>query len=384
MTARPPRAQSRSEGAGKRARTRSDRDRSERVDRRRAASAVPSERFESIGDEDVLEVSDLGTPGALVAPGAPDRLRMLVLEAAPHLAAAQSAIVAAGHAVAIGAAGREGIPKLRLAIAQADAMLVGMPGGEPLIEAALACGPQRPIVITAWTADALEATRRAAAAGSDLATVRPHDPERLAPILFAAVRLAEQQRRWASAGAAVPAGSAAVPDEVDELAGLELDLDADPDPGGLLSAERFAEVAERELTRARRYGYPVAVAVFLLDTAAPPPAALRGILRARAGNALVHALRDIDLATELDHERFLVMMPCTERAAAGAVARRIISAVAAGDPVSAGGQSFPPRVIGAVSGAPSGGAPDLPRLVQDATQLLEQAQASGASLAVEA
>ena len=345
MTARPPRAQSRSEGAGKRARTRGERDRGDRADHRRATSAVPSERLESVGDEDVIEVADLVAPEAPGVPVAPAQLRMLVLESAPHLAAAQSAIVAAGHAVAIGAAGREGIPKLRFAIAQADAMLVGMPGGEPLIEAALACGRRRPIVITAWTADALEATRRAAAAGSDLATVRPHDPERLAPILLAAARLAEQQRQWEIAGPAAPAGLDA---------GVELDLDADPDPGGLLSAERFAEIAERELARARRYGYPVAVAVFLLDTAAPPPAALRGILRARAGNAMVHALRDIDLATELDQERFLVMMPCTERAAAGALARRIISAVAAGDPVSAGGQSFPPRVIGAVSGAPAG------------------------------
>jgi PleD family two-component response regulator len=114
----------------------------------------------------------------------------------------------------------------------------------------------------------------------------------------------------------------------------------------------------------------------------PPPPGLRGILRARAGNALVHALRAADLATELDHDRFLVVMPHTERAAGAEHARRIISAVAAGDPVTAVGRTFPPRVIGAVVGA-AGAELDLPRMVQDATQLLEQALVTGASLAVE-
>jgi hypothetical protein len=75
-------------------------------------------------------------------------------------------------------------------------------------------------------------------------------------------------------------------------------------------------------------------------------------------------------------------MPHTDRALGAEVARRIIGAVAAGDPVVAAGRAFPPRVIGAVAGA-SGEALDLPRLVQDATQLLEQAQMTGAQLAVE-
>jgi hypothetical protein len=40
-------------------------------------------------------------------------------------------------------------------------------------------------------------------------------------------------------------------------------------------------------------------------------------------------------------------------------------------------------VIGAVTAASAGEELDLPRLVRDATQLLEQAQVTGASLAVE-
>jgi PleD family two-component response regulator len=166
---------------------------------------------------------------------------------------------------------------------------------------------------------------------------------------------------------------------------VDIDLDDEPDrePAGLLAAETFAQAALAELERARRSGHPLAVAMFKVDVPPPPPPpGLRGILRARAGNALVHALRHTDLATELDHDRFLVVMPETERTAGAEHARRIISAVAAGDPVTAAGRTFPPRVVGAVVGA-AGAELDLPRLVQDATQLLDQAQVTGASLAVE-
>ncbi|HEX3758991.1 MAG TPA: hypothetical protein VHW23_09810 [Kofleriaceae bacterium] len=429
---------------------------------RRSPSAVPTDRYQRIDDDDVLEVADLpeGEP-------ATPRLRLLVLEAAPHLAAAQGAIVAAGHTVVIGAAGRDGVDKLRFAVGEVDAMLVGMPGGEPLLELAAGLGGRRPVVIAAWTASALEAARRSTAAGADLATVRPHDVERLAPILLAATRLVEHRRPAPAAPPADPApapiavppaarvtvdldaqvdgsdvevvgsdvevvggdvevvggdapidgsdvevvggdapidgGDAPVDGSDVEVVGgdvevvggdvdggvdvdMDLDLDGDPDrePAGLLAAEAFAQAAQRELERARRFGHPLAVAMFMVDVAPPPPPpGLRGILRARAGNALVHALRDNDIATELDNDRFLVVMPYTERTAAAEHARRIVSAVSAGDPVTAVGRTFPPRVIGAVVGAPGGPELDLPRLVQDATQLLEQAQVTGASLAVE-
>jgi hypothetical protein len=390
MTARPPRASTKSDGktergAGKpkRARTRGA-TQSERDDGP-APSVLSTDRYERIGDDDVLEVQEL--------PAAPDpavaaRLRMLVLETAPHLATAQAAIVGAGHAVAIAATGRDGIDKLRFAVGDVDAVLVGMPGGEPLIEAALALGARRPVVIAAWTSSALEATRRAPAAGADLATVRPHHVERLAPLLLAASRLVEH-RRLIGEPAALPPAPAAPGDPVDAVDPVEVDLDfeddgeADGEGGGLLPAELFAQAAQRQLERTRRDGQALAIALFALDVPAPPPPpALRGIVRARAGNALVHALRAGDLATELDQDRFLVVMPDSDRAAGAEHARRIISAVAAGDPVTAIGRTFPPRVIGAVT-AGAGDELDLPRLVRDATQLLEQAQVTGASLAVE-
>jgi hypothetical protein len=364
MTARPPRASTKGDRRSKpRAQTQGDR-------QVRAASIVQTDRFERVDDAEVVEETEL--PAVL-------QLRVLVYEGGPHLAAAQGAIAAAGHLLVAGAAGRDAVDRLRPAMAGADAVLLGLPGGEPLIDAAFALGAQRPVVIAASTAGALEATRRAAAAGADLVAVRPHDVERLAPILFAAARLVEHRRQLVAAPAAVSAVSAldgALDGALDEL--------SDPEPGGLQSAAVFQQALALELERARRYAYPLCVAVFAVDIPPPPPPpGVRGILRARAGNALVHAIRDIDVATELDQDRFLVLLPHTDRLAGAELARRIISAVAAGDPVTAGGRTFAPRVIGAVAEARPDDPQALSQLVQDATALLEQAQATGASLAVE-
>ena len=124
MTARPPRASTRSEGRAegrtdgrtdakpgakpdaksdakpvRRAKTRGATHAEREDTARRSPSVVPTDRYQRIDDDDVLEVADLPEP----EPGSAPRLRMLVLEAAPHLAAAQGAIAASGHTVVIGA-----------------------------------------------------------------------------------------------------------------------------------------------------------------------------------------------------------------------------------------------------------------------------------------
>jgi hypothetical protein len=122
---------------------------------------------------------------------------------------------------------------------------------------------------------------------------------------------------------------------------------------------------------------------------------VRGILRARAGNALIHAIRDIDLATALppdlsraydsaptSDERFLVLLPYTDLAGAVMLARRVLAAVAEGDPVVAGGRAFAPRFVGSVASAAPGQPLSFSRLMKDATRALEQARRDGAELAV--
>jgi len=73
----------------------------------------------------------------------------------------------------------------------------------------------------------------------------------------------------------------------------------------------------------------------------------------------------------------------SERAKERQRAHRIIGVVAAADPVVAAGRTFAPNVIGAVADARPGEPPSFDALLHHATQLLEQAAVTGASLAVE-
>lgn len=379
---KPPRASTKGDTSPRRTKprgaTQSEKDRRARAQAARSASVVPTDQFVRITDEDVVEVADLAAGQVAAVPArAAASLRVVILEAAAHLATAQAAVDLSGHTVAAAASGTAGIDKMRPQLAGADAVIVALPGGEPLIEAALALGSDRPVVIAAVTTGAVEAVRRASAAGADLAVARPHDVERVAPVLLGAARLREHRRL----SAALAVGTGVVDDALSVLDDLD---DDDAASNGLQSLEAFATAVDRELARATRFGYPLSLAMFGLDVPPPPPPSfLRGLLRARTGNAVVHAVRDVDLVTELEHDRFLVLMPYTDRIAAAEVARRVISAVASADPVTAAGRTFPPRVTGAVAGARAGEAMSFATLLGDVTQLLEQASVTGASLAVE-
>ncbi len=301
-------------------------------------------------------------------------LQVAIYEESAHLPSAQGAAVAAGHVVRVGAGGKAGIARVlhELRGGELDVIIAALPGGEPIIQAALALEPRRPIVIASVAGSSVSAVARAHAAGADLAVSRPHDVERLAPVLFAASRLHLEKRVALAARGA------------EQVLRARLDELSDPEPRGLLPFELFQRVLELEIKRAKRFEYPLSVALFAVDIAPPPPPpGIRGILRARAGNALIHAVRDIDIATQLDHERFLVLLPYTDLKGAAGLGRRIISGVAAGDPVIAAGRTFPPRVVGAVAGALPGQSLSFAKLMKDATRALEQARRDGAELAVQ-
>ncbi|HSD90417.1 MAG TPA: diguanylate cyclase, partial [Kofleriaceae bacterium] len=301
-------------------------------------------------------------------------LRFAIYEDPAHLASAQGAITAAGHIVVVGAAGRDGAKRMLDAIraGSVDVVLVGLPGGEAMIDAAIAHEPHRPTVIAACSGSAIEAVARANAAGADLATTRPYDYGTLAPVTFAAARLDAERRIAATARGA------------EQVLRQRLEDLAEAEPGGLLPFEMFQRVLELEIKRAKRFEYPLSVALFAVDIPPPPPpAGIRGILRARAGNALINTIRDIDMATQLDHERFLVLLPYTDLTGSATVGRRVIASVAAGDPVISAGRTFPPRLVGAVAGMRKGEAVSFARLMKNATRALEQARRDGAELAVQ-
>ncbi|HTR50473.1 MAG TPA: diguanylate cyclase [Kofleriaceae bacterium] len=336
---------------------------SARAPARRPPSAPPAEEG-LVVDETVL-------------PEVP-ALRFAVFEDTAHVTTAQHAIASVGHTIAIAETGADGSQRVIDAIRRGaiDAVLVGLPSSPgpatAIVDAALALEPRRPVVIAAAAGDAATATKRAIAAGADLVTMRPHDVGRIAPIALAAARLQLERAAVMSAR-----GS-------EQVLRARLDEIADGDPRGLQPMEVFQRVLELEIRRARRYEYPLSVALFAVEIAPPPPPpGIRGILRARAGNALIHTIRDIDLATQLDHERFLVLLPYTDLAGAAGLGRRVISAVGALEPVVSAGRSFPPRVVGAVAGGSPGAAQSFAKLMKDATRALEQARRDGAELAVQ-
>jgi hypothetical protein len=325
--------------------------------------------------------------GAGLPPMVP--LRVAVWESHGHLASARDAVTAAGHVVAGSGAGTEGVKAIQAVLREGelDALIVALPpvapgasmlGGAPgdaagaLIDAALALEPRRPVIIAAVAGGLALGARRAAAAGADLVIARPHDVDKLAPVLLAAQRLGAQRKDLAAARGSEAALRA------------RLEQVAHTSAGGLEPFELFQRALELEIKRARRYAYPLAVALFAVDIAPPPPpTGIRGILRARIGTALLRAIRDIDLATQLDHERFLVLLPYTDLSGAATVGKRVLEAVAAGDAVTAGGRTFPLAVVGAVAGASPGQPLSFSRLMRDATRALEQARRDGAQLAVQ-
>ena len=322
-----------------------------------------------------LDSGPLATdPDELVPVPAIVPLRVAIYEESAHLPSAQGAVVAAGHLVQLGAGGREGLARVlrELRAGELDVIIAALPGGESLVQAARALEPRRPIVIASVAGSPVDAVARGYAAGADLAVARPHDVERLAPVLFAASRLQLEKRVALAARGA------------EQVLRSRLDELADPDPHGLMPFELFQRVLELEIKRAKRFEYPLSVALFAVEIAPPPPPpGIRGILRARAGNALIHSVRDIDIATQLDHERFLVLLPYTDLKGAAGLGRRVIAAVAAGDPVVAAGRTFPPRLVGSVAGALPGHAISFAKLMKDATRALDQARRDGAELAVQ-
>jgi len=300
------------------------------------------------------------------------QLRFAIYEQVEQLASAQGAIVAAGHVVVVGASGTAGWSKVAdQIVAGVDAVLVALPGGEPVIDIALAQEPRRPIIIASITGKPSEGCARAIAAGADLASARPHELERMSPILLAAARLHAERRLAQNARGA----EAVLRAKLEEL--------SDPDPRGLQPMEVFQRVIELELKRARRFGYPLSVALLELGSIELPAGGDR-ILRARATAAIVGAVRDIDLITELEDGRLLVLLPYTDLDGAENVGVRLVHAVRSQPPVTIGEVSAGAELRIGVAGGRIGERLSFARLMKDANAALAQAHADLLDLVVHA
>ncbi|MBK9034743.1 MAG: hypothetical protein IPL61_26340 [Myxococcales bacterium] len=315
----------------------------------------------AIEEDQVIEVAPLAPmPSARVA----------IHEASTEaVAQVRAAVIAQGFAVAYAAVGLAAIGEInrRLASdAMPDVVVVGLPAGTAILDAARALEPRRPVLIAAVAGVGQAAAERAHGAGADLVAVRPHDLERLGPVLFAAAKLADERRR----GVAARGNELRLRERLDRMAQV------DPSTG-LQPMEFFQRALELELKRARRYGYALSVCMVRL----PPPAhadpTAAAELRAQAAAALSAAVRDIDLPVEIGGDRVLILLPYTDAIGAALVARRVVAAIA----VVQRGKERAAAVAG-VAGVLGGAALSLATLMRAAAAALREAERGPAPVVV--
>jgi PleD family two-component response regulator len=279
------------------------------------------------------------------------------------------------HTVVATGAGAEGVGKVLAAMRAAEpptVVITAIPGGEAILEAAKMLEPRRPVIILTGPGGVYELAERAEAHGAELFAVRPHDAESLAPVLSAAARLAADRDELV----AIKGAHQMLRQKVDEAGSAAAS-------GTIRGFDSFQRVLELELKRARRVGYPLSVALLELGSIELPAGGDR-ILRARATAAIVGAVRDIDLITELEDGRLLVLLPYTDLDGAENVGVRLVHAVRSQPPVTIGEVSAGAELRIGVAGGRIGEKLSFARLMKDANAALAQAHADLLDLVVHA
>lgn len=310
-----------------------------------------------IDDEQVIEIAPLAPmPTARVA----------IHEASTDaVAQARAAVIAQGFVVAYAGVGAAAIAEINRRLAgdaMPDVVVVGLPAGAAILDAARALEPRRPVLVAAVTGSGQAAAERAHGAGADLVAPRPHEVERLGPVLFAAAKLADERRR-------------ALASRGNELRLRErLDRVTQVDPAtGLQPMEFFQRALELELKRARRYGYALSVCMVRLTAVGAASAELR----AQAMTALAATVRDIDLPVEIGGDRVLILLPYTDAVGAASVARRAVAAIA-----TVGRSGARMSALAGVAGGIGGAELSLAALMRSAAAALREAERGDGAVVV--
>jgi len=342
----------------------------ERTPRPRKPPPPPARHLTSIPPSSAAAAA-LGARPATIVIAAPDVGTQQALE---HVARALGMeILASGN-------GPSALDRARAALRRAapPTMIVhGAAGAEALVAAAQTLTP-RPVLLLVGAGSIDVAAARAASLDVELAMVAPFTVDRAAPVLLAAARLAFERFELHQARAA------------EHLLRRRLQVLTDTDEhSGLHTLELVRRMAELELRRGKRYGYPLAAAVVLLDgiygvdrgAGRTVDRGVDRILAVRAAAALTGAIRDIDLGCELDDGRYFVLLPHTDRAAAGRIAHRLVTAVAEIAPVSVGGAIHRVRATAGVTSS-ARGAGSFERLLADALAALDRARREAVDVVV--
>jgi len=334
---------------------------SSRAIKSRAESALP------VDDEQLIEVEEIDADA---------RAQIAIHEVTVgQTGIARSVAAALGHEVVAAGAGQDGVAEVIATLRDDEppaVVIVGLPGGERALDVARSLGPRRPVVIAACPGPATSAAALARASGADLFAVRPHDADRLGPVIAAAARIADERR------------TLTVAKGTEEILRARLDQYGRADTAtGFQQFEFFQRVLELELKRAKRYGYALSVCLLgQLEAARAAPRDVARMLKVRAAAAIASTVRDIDMLTEIGEDRFLVLLPYTDIDGAAQVGRRMVAAVAASEPVTAQGRPWRTRVVAGIAGLRAGQPVSFARLMKEASNGLREARERGLDLVV--
>lgn len=187
-----------------------------------------------------------------------------------------------------------------------------------------------------------------------------------------AVRLPELQRLKA---AAAPRRTKEAPAPVREVAG-----NLDPHTH-FNTYEHLKDVLLVEVKRARRYSFPVAIAMLGFDPLpVRDPSKVRGPLHGGLALSVRRSLRDTDFPVQYSADRVLLVMPHTDAQGALVVSRRICERVARASLLFEGQELHPTISVG-VAAVPAGEERTLGDVIRQAQSGLEAAQAWGGNRA---
>jgi diguanylate cyclase (GGDEF)-like protein len=140
----------------------------------------------------------------------------------------------------------------------------------------------------------------------------------------------------------------------------------------------FKEVVFVEVKRARRYGFPVAMALVAFD---PLGVAMSEALRPQLFGGLAlsirRSLRDTDYAVQYSQDRVLLLMPHTDLPGALVVSRRICERVAKATLAYRGRELHPTISVGVAGASTRGGEFSFSDIAHRAQVALEEALARG-------
>ena len=226
---------------------------------------------------------------------------------------------------------------------------------------------------------------QSAAAGKLARAVREAAPQ--------AVVLAAQGKpsaaKWADAVLPLPVSPRDLKARLPELARLrEPAKEAPPQqrPGeGILDPltsfytfAHFKEVLFTEVKRARRYGFPLSIALIAFDPLdAPMNADLKTQLMGGLALAIRRSLRDTDFPVQYGKERVLLLMPHTPLEGAVVVSRRICERVSRASLTHGNFTLHPTISVGLASSSQGGSELQFADLARMAQQSLETAMRSG-------